>query len=146
MIELFQYAFMQRALLAGALVGLLCALVGVYVVHRGLSFMGAGIAHASFGGVALGVWLGINPVLAAMLFCLAVAWVIAWLSLNTHTREDTAIGILFTAMFALGILLMSTARTFRDQRSAKCRLRSRAGRVRPLTSTSFHANRANTRS
>ena len=114
MIELFQYAFMQRALLAGALVGLLCALVGVYVVHRGLSFMGAGIAHASFGGVALGVWLGINPVLAAMLFCLAVAWVIAWLSLNTHTREDTAIGIFFASTMALGILVIGLIQGYRQ--------------------------------
>jgi ABC-type Mn2+/Zn2+ transport system permease subunit len=114
MIEPFQFAFMQRALLAGALVGLLCAVIGTYVVHKGLSFMGAGIAHASFGGVALGVWLDIQPLLGAMAFCLAVAWSIAWLSLNTQVREDTAIGIFFASTMALGILVIGLIQGYRQ--------------------------------
>jgi len=106
MMDLLQFAFMQRALAAGVLIGLLCAVVGTYVVHKGLSFMGAGIAHASFGGVALGVWLGIHPLLSALVFCLAVGLGIAWLSLNTQVREDTAIGIFFASTMALGILFI----------------------------------------
>ncbi len=107
MAEMLQYAFMQRALAAGAIIGVLCAVIGVYTVHRGLSFMGAGIAHASFGGVALGVWLGINPVLSAIGFCLLVGWSIAWVSLRTGTQEDTTIGIFFASTMALGIVLIS---------------------------------------
>ena len=114
MIEALQFAFMQRALLAGVLIGLLCAVVGSYVVHKGLSFMGAGIAHASFGGVALGVWLGIHPLLGALAFCLAVAWSIAWISLNTQVREDTAIGIFFASTMALGILVIGLIQGYRQ--------------------------------
>lgn len=106
MIELLSYDFMQRALAAGGLIGVMLAVIGVFAIHRGLSFMGAGIAHASFGGVALGLWLGINPVLAAIAFCLGVGWSIGALSLGTRTREDTVIGIFFASTMALGILLL----------------------------------------
>jgi ABC-type Mn2+/Zn2+ transport system permease subunit len=105
-VEILQYAFMQRALLAGALIGAVCAIVGVYVVLRGMSFIGAGIAHASFGGVALGYLLGVNPVLAAVGFCLAVAWGIGFVARRGQVREDTAIGIFFASSMALGILLI----------------------------------------
>lgn len=114
MIEILSFTFMQRALIAGGAIGILCAIVGVFVVHKGLSFMGAGIAHASFGGVALGVWLGINPVLTAVGFCLVVGWSIAWITLNTQTKEDTAIGIFFASTMALGILLISLLQGFRQ--------------------------------
>ncbi|MDH4121942.1 MAG: metal ABC transporter permease [Deltaproteobacteria bacterium] len=103
---ILQYGFMQRAMTAGVLTGVLCAVVGVFVVHRGLSFMGAGISHASFGGVALGAWLGVNPLAGALVFCLLVAWSIGWISLKTQVREDTAIGIFFASTMALGILLV----------------------------------------
>lgn len=106
MIDLLSYAFMQRALLAGGMIGLMLSLIGVFAVHRGLSFMGAGIAHASFGGVALGLWLGLHPVLTAIAFCLVVGWSIGALSLSTRTREDTVIGIFFASTMALGIFLI----------------------------------------
>lgn len=106
MLEILGYAFMQRALLASILIGTVTAIIGVYVVLRGLAFIGAGIAHASFGGVALGFLLGINPVLSAVVFCLAAAWAIAWTSRRAEVREDTAIGIFFAATMALGILLI----------------------------------------
>jgi len=114
MMELLSYTFMQRALLAGLVTGVLCAVVGVYVVNRGLSFMGAGISHAAFGGVALGVWLGVSPVLAAIAFCLVVGWSIAWLSLKTQVREDTAVGIFFASTMALGILLLGLIQGLRQ--------------------------------
>jgi ABC-type Mn2+/Zn2+ transport system permease subunit len=104
--DILEYAFMQRALLAGALIGAVCAVVGVYVVLRGLSFIGAGIAHASFGGVALGFLLGVNPVLSAVAFCLATAWGIGLVARKGEVKEDTAIGIFFASTMALGILFI----------------------------------------
>lgn len=106
MLEILGYTFMQRALAASILIGTVTAVIGVYVVLRGLAFIGAGIAHASFGGVALGFLLGVNPVLTAVLFCLGTAWGIAWTSRRAEVREDTAIGIFFAATMALGILLI----------------------------------------
>jgi ABC-type Mn2+/Zn2+ transport system permease subunit len=104
MLEMLSYTFMQRALMASVLIGTVTAIIGVYVVLRGLAFIGAGIAHASFGGVALGFLLGVNPVLSAVVFCLGTAWGIAWISQWAALREDTAIGIFFAATMALGIL------------------------------------------
>jgi ABC-type Mn2+/Zn2+ transport system permease subunit len=105
-LEILGYSFMQRAILASLLIGTVTAVIGVYVVLRGLAFIGAGIAHASFGGVALGFLLGVNPVLSAVGFCLATAWGIAWASERAQIREDTAIGIFFAATMALGILFI----------------------------------------
>jgi ABC-type Mn2+/Zn2+ transport system permease subunit len=105
-VEILEYAFMQRALVAGAVIGALCAIVGVYVVLKGLSFIGAGIAHASFGGVALGFLVGVNPVLSAIGFCLATAWGIGLVARKGLVKEDTAIGIFFASTMALGILFI----------------------------------------
>ena len=104
--EILQYAFMQRALVSAVLIGGVCAVIGVYVVLKGLSFIGSGIAHASFGGVALGFILGWNLVVTAFLFCLATAWGIGFASRRGQIKEDVAIGIFFTASMALGILFV----------------------------------------
>jgi len=104
--DILQYTFMQRALIAGAIVGALCAIIGVYVVLRGMSFVGAGIAHASFGGVALGFLLGINPIITAVFFCIATALGIGAISRKGDIKEDTAVGIFFSATMALGILFI----------------------------------------
>ncbi len=104
--EILAYGFMQRALIAGTVIGAVCALIGVYVVLRGMSFIGTGIAHASFGGVALGFLLGINPTLSAIAFCLLVSWGIAWVSQSGKIREDAAVGIFFASTMAFGILLI----------------------------------------
>ena len=106
MTEVLGYAFMQRALLAGAVIGAVCAIIGVYVVLKGLSFIGAGIAHASFGGVALGFLLGLNPLLTAIGFCLATAWGIGLVARKSQVKEDTAVGIFFASTMALGILFI----------------------------------------
>jgi len=111
-IELLTYTFMQRALIAGVLIGIVCAVIGVYVVLRGMSFIGAGIAHASFGGVALGFFLGINPAISAILFCLAVAWGIAWVSHTGRMKEDTAVGVFFASTMAFGILIIGLMRGY----------------------------------
>ncbi len=110
--EILSYTFMQRALLASLLIGTVTAIIGVYVVLRGLSFIGAGIAHASFGGVALGFLLGVNPLFAAVAFCLLTAWGIAWTSERAEVKEDTAIGVFFAATMALGILFIGLMRGY----------------------------------
>lgn len=110
--EILSYTFMQRALLASVLIGTVSAVIGVYVVLRGLAFIGAGIAHASFGGVALGFLLGINPLLTAVVFCLLTAWGIAWTSQRAEVKEDTAIGVFFAATMALGILFIGLMRGY----------------------------------
>lgn len=104
--DIFHYTFMQRALLAGTIVGALCALVGVYVVLKGMSFIGAGISHASFGGVALGILLGLNPMITTVIFCMLTAFGIGMVSRKGEIKEDTAVGIFFSATMAFGVLLI----------------------------------------
>jgi zinc transport system permease protein len=107
MIELLSYGFMQRALAAGILVGVLCGVLGFFVVLKRLSFIGVGISHSAFGGIAIGVLLGIDPLVAAAVFSTGVAWAIGWLSRKGRLHEDTAIGILFSSAMALGVALIS---------------------------------------
>src|SRR5512136_1181330 len=112
----FSYAFMLRGLAASVIVGVVCAVVGVYVVLRGMAFFGDALAHAVLPGVALGYLIsgGSRDTLfwwalgAAVLVALAVGRV----SKHAQIREDTAIGILFASMFALGIALISTVRSY----------------------------------
>ncbi len=106
MLDFWHYAFMQRALLGGVMVGLLTAIIGVYVVLKGMSFMGAGVAHASFGGVALGFLLGVDPLWTAVGFCLLVAWGIGMVTRRGGIKEDTAVGIFFASTMAFGVLLI----------------------------------------
>lgn len=106
MIELLSYGFMQRALAAGAVVGLVCSIVGVFVVLRGLSFIGAGISHAAFAGVAVSLLLGIPPLFGAFVFCALIAVVIGYASRAGRIREDTSIGIFFAASMAFGVALL----------------------------------------
>jgi len=116
LVEPFSYAFMLRGLAASVIVGVVCAVVGVYVVLRGMAFFGDALAHAVLPGVALGYLLsgGSRETLfwwalgAAVLVALAVGRV----SKHAEIREDTAIGILFASMFALGIALISTVRSY----------------------------------
>ncbi len=104
--DLLQYAFMQRAILSAAIIGTVCAAIGVYVVLRSMSFIGAGIAHASFAGVSLGFLLGVNPFFTTIVFCVGTAWGIAFLSERRKVHEDSAVGIFFASTMALGILLI----------------------------------------
>lgn len=107
-IQLFlDYPFMRRALLAALAVAILAAVLGVYVVLRGLSLLGDGLAHISLTGVALGFVLGIYPLLMALVAAIVGAVLIQTLRSREVVRGDTAIGILFTAGLALGILIIS---------------------------------------
>jgi manganese/iron transport system permease protein len=108
----FEFGFMQRALLGGVLVGAICALVGTYVVLRGLAFVGDALAHAAFPGVVIAYLLKGNIHLGAAIFALATALGIGLISRRGRVSYDTAIGILFAGAFALGVLLMSTLRGY----------------------------------
>jgi zinc transport system permease protein len=112
MTELLSYGFMQRALIAGVLVGVLCGVLGFFVVLKRMSFIGVGISHSAFGGIAIGVLLGIEPLIAAAAFAMIVAWAIGWLSRTGRLHEDTSIGILFSSAMALGVALISLSRTY----------------------------------
>jgi ABC-type Mn2+/Zn2+ transport system permease subunit len=104
--DILAYAFMQRALVAAILVGLVCSVIGTYVVLKRLAFAGAGIAHSAFGGVALGYLLGLSPIGIAIPFSLGTAMAIGWVSRKGRIPEDTAIGIFFASAMALGVLFI----------------------------------------
>jgi manganese/iron transport system permease protein len=109
-----QYQFMQNALLAGLLGGITCSVVGVFVVTMHLSFIGVCIAHAAFAGALLGLWLGFNPLVGALLFSLASAAIIGPVADRGELNPDTSIGIVFSLMLGLAFLfvgLMPGART-----------------------------------
>jgi len=106
-LEIFRYAFMQRAFTAGLIIGVVSSVIGVFVVLKGLSFAGVGISHAAFGGVALGYFLGINPTFSAIVFCLFVAIVIVYIQRNEQLKSDVPIGIIFAASMGLGAVLIS---------------------------------------
>jgi ABC-type Mn2+/Zn2+ transport system permease subunit len=110
--DILQYSFMQRAIVAGVLIGALCAIIGVYVILRGMAFMGAGIAHTSLGGVALGILFGVNPIWSAVVFSILAGWGIAAVTRRGHVKEDTAIGIIFASGMALGILIIGLTHSY----------------------------------
>jgi ABC-type Mn2+/Zn2+ transport system permease subunit len=111
-----QYAFMVRGLLAAVIVGIVCAVLGTYIVLRGMAFFGDALAHAILPGVAVAYLLGggaQGPLfLGALVAGIGTALGIGALSHSRQIREDTAIGVLFAGMFALGVALISTVRNF----------------------------------
>jgi manganese/iron transport system permease protein len=112
LLEPLTYAFMQRGLLAGTMVGILCAVVGVYVVLRGMAFLGDALAHAILPGVAVAYLFGGNLLLGALVAAVVVAIGIGYFSRQGTIKEDTAIGILFAAALSLGVALISSIRTY----------------------------------
>lgn len=114
--EPLQYAFMQRGIVAAMLVGIVCAVLGTYVVLRGMAFFGDALAHAILPGVAIGYLLGggaREPLFWwALLTGTLSAIGIGAISRSTRIKEDTAIGIIFAGMFALGIALISSVRSY----------------------------------
>jgi manganese/iron transport system permease protein len=113
-LSIFQYHFMQNAILAGLLGGITCSVVGVFVVTMHLSFIGVCIAHAAFAGALLGLWLGFNPLIGALVFSLAAAAIIGPVADRGELNPDTSIGIIFSLMLGLAFLfmgLMQGART-----------------------------------
>ncbi len=110
----WQFEFMQRALLAGALVALACSVVGAFVVIKGLAFLTDAVAHTSLAGAAIAFLAGGGSILISLGAAVAAGMTAVGVSALTRARlrEDTAIGILFAALFAFGILLISRARNY----------------------------------
>lgn len=111
---MLELAFMQRALLAAAAIGLVCGALGFFVVLRRLAFIGVGISHSAIGGVALAVVLGWPPLATAAVFAVAVALAIARLSRSGRLSEDAVIGIFFSGSLALGVVLFSLRRGYQQ--------------------------------
>jgi manganese/iron transport system permease protein len=105
--EPFQYAFMQRALFAVAMVSAVSAVVGAFIVLKGLAFIGDALAHASFAGVAIAFVLSGSIYLGAVIASVATAMAIGYVGRRARVSLDTAIGILFVGAFALGIVVIS---------------------------------------
>jgi zinc transport system permease protein len=112
MSELFALGFLQRALVAGILVSLLCGVLSSFVVLRRMAFIGVGISHSAFGGVALGFLLGVDPLFTGVGFAVLVAVLIEWVQSRTRVEQDTAIGIFFAASMALGLVFLHLSRVY----------------------------------
>ena len=107
LIEPWEFAFMQRALLAASFAALVCSVVGVFVVLRGMAFMGDAVAHSSLAGMALAYFFGGNIFWGAFAWALPASLAITFINHRANIRLDTAIGIIFASGFAVGIILMS---------------------------------------
>jgi len=107
MLEFFQYQFMQRALIAAVLVSVACGVVGSYVVIKRIVSLSGAISHAAFGGVGIGYFLGVNPVLAAIPFSIISAIAIGGVKQITNISEDTSIGILWSVGMAIGVIFIN---------------------------------------
>lgn len=103
--------FMQRGLLAVVLVSLICAIIGTFVVLRNLAFVGEAMRHALFAGVVISFLLGGNLIGGGIIAALVVAWLIGVVGRQGGVSEDTAIGVLFSGSFALGVVLLGYAQS-----------------------------------
>lgn len=114
LIEPFTYGFIVRGLAAAVLAGISCAILSAFIVWRGMAFVGDAMAHAILPGIVVAYFLGISLLAGALVAAVLTAVGIGVISRRGTLREDTAIGVMFTGFFALGILLLSRIKTFRD--------------------------------
>lgn len=112
MIELLQYDFMRSALAAGIAASVLCGIIGIYVILNRIVFISDGIAHAAFGGIGLGYFLGFDPLVFGIASAVLTALGIGSISSRSHVSEDTAIGVFLATGMALGIMFMSLSRGY----------------------------------
>ena len=116
--DLLQYTFFQHALIGSLLASIACGLVGTYIVTRRLVFISGGLTHSSFGGIGLGLYAGISPILAAAIFSVFSAFGVEWLSKRKDMREDSAIAVFWTLGMALGIMFTFLSPGFAPDLSA----------------------------
>ena len=109
-IKPFEYSFMVRALVVSVCGGVMWPLLGVYVVNRGLGFMGDAMAHSVMPGMVLAFILGISPFLGAIPTGIAVAFAIGYLGRKFRVSEDTSLGIMFAALFSIGLVMISLSK------------------------------------
>ena len=111
-IELLHYTFFQHALLGSLFASIACGIIGTYIVTRRLVFISGGITHASFGGIGIGLYAGISPLLTAAIFSVLSAFGVEWLSRRSDMREDSAIAVFWTFGMAVGIIFSFLAPGF----------------------------------
>ncbi len=112
LVEPFQYSFMLRGLWASLIVGVVCPILGSYVVLRGMAFFGDALAHIILPGVVIAFLLGWPYAVGALIFGVLAALLIGFISRRTDIKDDTAIGVVFAGAFALGIALISLQRSY----------------------------------
>ena len=117
-LELIEYTFFQRALLGSLLASIACGVIGTYIVTRRLVFISGGLTHASFGGIGIGLYAGISPILTASLFSVLSAFGVEWLSKRQDMREDSAIAVFWTFGMAVGVIFSFLAPGFTPDLSA----------------------------
>ncbi|MCK5111766.1 MAG: metal ABC transporter permease [Arcobacteraceae bacterium] len=106
MIDILSYTFIQHAILAGILVSISAGIIGPLIVTNRISFLAGGIAHSSYGGIGIALYLGIPILFGATIFAVITAIIIAYLTLQNRERIDAVIGIMWSAGMALGIILI----------------------------------------
>ncbi|MCZ8535694.1 MULTISPECIES: metal ABC transporter permease [Paenisporosarcina] len=111
---LIQYEFLQKALLTSMMVGVICGVIGCFIILRGMALMGDAISHAVLPGVALSYMLGINFFIGAVFTGILTAIGIGYISQNSRIKNDVSIGIMFTAAFASGIILITFMKSSTD--------------------------------
>ncbi|WP_421920546.1 metal ABC transporter permease [Marinifilum sp.] len=104
--ELFQYQFFTNAVFAAIMASVTCGIIGSYIVARRIVFISGGITHASFGGIGIAWYLGLNPIFGAAIFGVLSALGIEWIEKKTDVRQDSVIGILWALGMALGIIFI----------------------------------------
>lgn len=112
LLDPFTVSFVQRAALGGFAVALLCAVVGTWVVLRGMAFIGDAMSHGMLPGIAISLLLGINPVIGAAVSASFMAFGISAMSRQRRLSHDTSIGLLFVGMLAAGVIIISRSRSF----------------------------------
>ena len=118
LLDPFAVSFVQRALLTGALVAVICGIVGTWVVLRGMAFLGEAMAHGMLPGIAVATLLGIAPILGAAVSAAAMSVGIGVLQRRGRLSADTSIGLLFVASLALGVIIISASRSFATDATA----------------------------
>jgi len=111
-LDIFSYDFMRNALAAGVAAAVLCGVIGIYVILNKIVFISDGIAHAAFGGIGLGYFLGLDPLVFGVISALVTAVGIGLVSARSRVSEDTAIGVFLATGMALGIIFMSLSKGY----------------------------------
>jgi len=106
------YGFMQRGMIAALMVGIVCAVMGTFVVLKGLAFIGDAVSHAAFPGLVIAFMLGIPLYVGGSVAAVGTALAIGWVARNSGLRFDTAVGVLFAGTFAFGVMLLSTVKGY----------------------------------
>ncbi|MHC1707751.1 MAG: metal ABC transporter permease [Bacteroidales bacterium] len=105
--DILKYEFFQHAIFAAILSSVVCGIIGSYIVAKRLVFISGGITHASFGGIGIAYYLGLNPILGALVFALMSAFGVEYMTKKTDVREDSAIGMFWSVGMAVGIIFIN---------------------------------------